>query len=163
VRRPRASPAAVFGVALSAAMVLAGCAGEPPAAPPDGAAADFARAYLAKGGETFVADPARGLTWLGIVSQELPFAQAEFYCRELPPRPTGAWRLPSVDELAVAPFDRYRLPDPPVRLWSAGGPPGDTALRWVVDPYTRVREAKEVRRSAHLRVLCVTGGPPATP
>jgi hypothetical protein len=145
------------------AVAVAACAGHRPAPSPEGGDADFARVYLAKGGETFVEDPARGLTWLGIVSHELPFDQAATYCQQLPPRPTGAWRLPGVDELAAAPFGRYQLPDPPVRLWSASGPPGDTALRWVVDPYTRAREVREVRGSVHLRVLCVTGGTPAGP
>jgi hypothetical protein len=149
-------------MALAGAL-LSACAAPgrnvPPAAPEPDA---FARVFLARGGDTFVDDPARGLTWLGIISHEVPFEQAEPYCRQLPPRPTGTWRLPDVEELSVAPFDRYRLPEPPVRLWSSTAPPGDTALRWVVDPYTRAREVKEVRASVHLRVLCVTDAPPGS-
>jgi len=152
-------------VGLAAAVLLAACAGGREAAPPGepGAAGDFARVYLARGGDTFVADPARGLTWLGIVSHEVPFDQAASYCGRLPPRPGGAWRLPTVNELAAAPFGRYRLPDPPVLLWSSTAPPTDAARRWVVDPYTRTREMQEIRAAVHLRVLCVTTAPPGGP
>lgn len=155
---------AVSAGALACAL-LSDCAGAGPAAAPSGepGPGDFVRTYVARGGETFVGDPARSLTWLGVISQEMPFDQAEPYCGRLPPRPTAPWRLPGVEELAAAPFDRYQLPDPPVRLWSATAPPGDTALRWVVDPFTRAREAKEVRGSVRLRVLCVTGAPPGGP
>jgi hypothetical protein len=155
----RAGHAAAVFIPALACLLLSACAGAgPPPGEPEPPA--FARAFLAKGGETFVGDPARGLTWLGIISHELPFDQAELYCRELPPRPTASWRLPDVEELSAAPFGRYHLPDPPVRLWSASGPPGDTALRWVVDPYTRAREARPVRGDTHLRVLCVASAPP---
>jgi len=149
-----------FGAALALAALLAACAGAEAPPPEEPGPPDFARPFPSRGGETFIGDPARRLTWLGIISHELPFDQAELYCRELPPRPTAPWRMPGVEELAVAPFDRYHLPDPPVRLWSADGPPGDTALRWVVDPYTRAREAREVRGADHMRVLCVASAPP---
>jgi hypothetical protein len=147
-----------LGLTLAGAL-LSACAGSgPPPGEPEPPASAWA--FRAKGGETFIGDPAHGVTWLGIISHEVPFDQAEVYCRELPPHASAPWRLPSVDELAAAPFDRYQLPDPPVRLWSASGPPGDTALRWVVDPYTRAREVREVRRDVHLRVLCVASAPP---
>lgn len=147
----------VVALAVAGAL-LAACAGAGSPPPGEPAPADFARAFLAKGGETFVGDPARGLVWLGIISHEIPFDQAELYCGQLPPHASAPWRLPAADELAAAPFGRYHLPDPPVRLWSADGPPGDTALRFVVDPYTRAREARALG-AGRTRVLCVTQGP----
>jgi len=162
VRRAGARARLLGGIV--AGVLLAACAGPEPAVPPGEPVpgGDFARIYLATGGDTFVPDPARGLTWLGIISHEVPFDQAESYCRRLPPHAARPWRLPGVEELAAAPFARYRLPDPPVRLWSATVPPGDASLRWVVDPYTRVREVQPVRAATRLRVLCVTEAPPGT-
>lgn len=156
----RRAAALSFAVWALATFALAACVGPRRAAPPPGAGPDFGRAFMAKVGEAFVDDPAHNLVWLGVVSHELPFDRAEVYCRQLPPHGPGAWRVPDVGELAAAPFDRYHLPDPPVRLWSATPIPGDSFRRFAIDPYTGAPEPREVRQGVHLRVLCVTTAGP---
>lgn len=151
---PRAAPA------LALAAVLAGCVGAPAPAvgPPAGAPAApaWAQAYLAEGGQPFVPDPGGRLVWLGVISQELAYDQAVFYCRRLPDHVAGPWRVPTVEELRGAPFSRYQLPEEPVRLWTASVAAGELYRRWVVDPRTGARELKDVRQGVRLRVLCVT-------
>jgi hypothetical protein len=150
-----ASPAAC----ALALLLLAACARAPspravPAGPP--AAPAWAQAYLAEGGQPFVPDTNGRLVWLGVISQELPFDEAAFYCRRLPEHGANPWRVPTVEELRGAPFERYQLPEEPVRLWTADVGQGELYRRWVVDPRTRARELKDVRHGVRLRVLCVT-------
>lgn len=154
----RAVPARVLALLLSGA--LSAClpaAGPPASAPPGPAGAPpWARAYLAEGGQPFVPDTGGRLVWLGVISQSLAYDEAAFYCRRLPPHGPEPWRVPTVDELRGAPFERYQLPEEPVRLWSASVATGELYRRWVVDPRTRERELKDVRLDVRLRVLCVT-------
>jgi hypothetical protein len=156
-RRPATTgPAARAALACAAALLLAACVVRQAPPPPPGAGPAWAQAYLAEAGEAFVPDPGGRLLWLGVVSQQLAYDEAVWYCRRLPPHGERPWRVPTVDELKGAPFDRYHLPEEPVRLWSASVIPGELYLRWVVDPRTRARERKEVRQEVRLRVLCVT-------
>jgi len=147
---------------LALALLLAACVVAPAPGPsPERplAAPAWAQAYLAEGGQPFVPGTG-GRVWLGVISQELGYDEAVFYCRRLPPHGPEGWRVPTVDELRTAPFARYQLPEEPVRLWTASVAAGELYRRWVVDPRTGARELKDVRQDVRLRVLCVTAAVP---
>jgi hypothetical protein len=167
VSRPPGQSRLLPAVLLAVLPALSACVGPTPAAPGPGPEAGgsppWAQAYLAQGGDAFVPDPARPLVWLGVISQELPYDGAVWYCRRLPPHGPAEWRVPTVAELQGAPFARYALPDTPVRLWSADVAAGEAYARWVVDPRTGVPEVKTVGPDLRLRVLCVTDGGDAPP
>jgi len=141
---------------LPALLLLAACVAAPAPSPDRPLAAPaWAQAYLAEGGRPFVPGTG-GRVWLGVISQELAYDEAVFYCRRLPPHGPEAWRVPTVDELRTAPFGRYNLPEEAVRLWTSSVATGELYRRWVVDPRTGARELKDVRQDVRLRVLCVT-------
>jgi hypothetical protein len=151
---PHPRPGAALLPALL--LLLTACAAAPgPSAERPLEAQAWAQAYLAEAGQTFVPGSG-GLVWLGVISQELRYDEAVYYCRSLPDHGPEPWRVPTVDELRGAPFARYTLPEEAVRLWSSTLGTGELYRRWVVDPRTGARELKDVRQDVRLRVLCVT-------
>lgn len=158
---PHSPPVLALALVVLSAAACVAPAPRQVSAPPGAGPPSWSTPILAEGVEAFVPGGATGLTWLGIISHEVPYDQAAYYCRRLPTHKGAPWRVPDLAELRQAPFDRYRLPEEPVRLWSGTPEPGELYRRWVVDPRTGAPEIKEVRQGIHVRVLCVSGRAPA--
>jgi hypothetical protein len=95
------------------------------------------------------------LVWARVVSPEATDRLAAHYCADLEPFGPAPWRIPTADELASAPLDRFPF-HPGDLLWTVDRPEDAHHRRVVVDPRTRTRESRAPSQALHLRVLCVT-------
>lgn|GEM_PF-1681150 len=98
------------------------------------------------------ADP--GLVWARMVSPEATDRLAAHYCAHLAPFGQAPWRIPTADEIAGAPLDRFPFLAGDL-LWTVDRPRGAHHRRVVIDPVKRARDSRAPSQALHLRVLCV--------
>jgi hypothetical protein len=157
----------VTWIALLVAAVACAACDEPDR--PSASAGRFAEA-----GEGVVRDSRTGLLWtVRDAGRELAWEAAQRHCREIALGAGGAWRLPSIDELAALYDESQRQPcdegtcrvDPAIDLtspyqWSATAGTGNR--RFYFDFLHGSQLAPLLRPGLTRRALC-TRGPLSTP
>lgn len=106
------------------------------------------------GGATALPGADPRLVWARMVSPEATERLAVHYCAGLTPFGPAPWRVPTADELAGAPLDRFRFLDGDI-LWTLDRPTDAHHRRVVIDPLTGARDSRAPSQALHLRVLCV--------
>jgi hypothetical protein len=99
-----------------------------------------------------------GRVWARVVSPEATDRLAAHYCVGLAPFGPAPWRVPTADELAGAPLDRFSFL-PGDLLWTTDRPDDAHHRRVVVDPLTGALGSRAPAQALHLRVLCVADTP----